>query len=114
MRCHMCQADPTLRDSWGCLRPVDSPIWELDGDLYYSCPILWITEDVAAWYREYEYSKLFGGVPWQQQTQVWVDAFLWYNSAYEGHLAEERARHDSSNSSKAAIRRHMNQGDDDG
>ena len=101
----MCQADPTLKESWGCLQPVENPIWELEGDLFFSCPLLWITEDTAMWYREYEYAKEFGGVPFDRQTQAWVNAYGWYTSTYSNYKAEEQQRHQDALKGASSLKR---------
>lgn len=88
MRCSLCQMDPGLKQAWGCEAPCEGPVWEHDGDLYFSCPVLWITTDVADWYRQYAYAKEFGGARYEDQSQPWLEAYEEYTRAYQGFLNE--------------------------
>lgn len=106
--------DESLKEAWGCEQPVEQPFWELDGDTYFSCPLLWVTEDVIEWYREYEYALAFGGTPWVDQTYAWVKAFQWYTQASTRYASEERAKQSQHSNSITAFSNAKLRGDEDG
>ena len=114
MRCSLCSQDESLKETWGCTTPSDTPVWELGEDTYYSCPLNYITDDVANWYQEYEYSKEFGGTSWHLQSYAWVQAYRWYMQSYNGHVQKAQERSNANMNSIAAFDRHKHQGAEDG
>jgi hypothetical protein len=80
MSCQECQFVPELKEQRGCETPTQQVVWEDDEDVFYSCPILWITPEIISWYDEVAYSKEFGGTPYPDQSNRFVEAWLFYNS----------------------------------
>lgn len=80
MSCSECQFVPELKEQRGCEKPTQQPVWEDEDDVYYSCPILWITQEIIDWYDEMAYSKEFGGAAYTDQSNRFVEAWLFYNS----------------------------------
>lgn len=72
-------------------------VWvDPDGEQFFNCPMLWITDDITGWYRDYLYSTEIGAaVPYQQQSNKWVEAWLVYRSAYsryQQYVIEKRTK----------------------
>ncbi|MBD3387589.1 MAG: hypothetical protein GF414_01485 [Candidatus Altiarchaeales archaeon] len=102
MQCRLCELDPELKAAWGCEQPLPNPVWELDGDYWYSCPILWITDDMALWYREYQYGEKFGAKPFEEQSWYWTEGWLAYERAM-GRFAQEK--HDKQQAEMRSVTR---------
>jgi len=95
MRCSVCLQDETAKEAWGCEQPSPTPVWELDGDLWYSCPMLWITRDIIEWYQQYAYGEKFGTRPWSDMPWLWTWAAGEYGRAlsdFQGRKAAEQAK----------------------
>ena len=55
--------DPSLRDQWGCEEPTQIPVWEDEdeGELFFNCPVRFISEAVVLWYDEHAYFETYQG-----------------------------------------------------
>jgi len=99
---------------WGCERPAESPVWEDEGDLYYSCPLLFIPPEVVEWYQEYDYCVNVRGMEYEELPWTWLEAYRAYRNAmttYEHRRASESAQKANS---LTAFRTSKLRGDDDG
>jgi hypothetical protein len=82
-----------LKSLSGCEEPAQEPVWEYEGDVWYSCPILFVPEIVSAWYEEYAHDKEFGcAVPFEQRPARWVEALNLYRSCLSEWQAEAAAK----------------------
>lgn len=82
MSCLECQYVPELKEQRGCERPTQQPVWEDEDDIYYSCPINWITDEIGQWWDEVVYSREFGGMSYDQQSNRFVEAYLFYSAEF--------------------------------
>jgi len=114
MRCSLCQQDDTLRETWGCTQPTQVPIWEHDGDLYYSCPLLYIPHEIIDWYYEYDYAKEFGTAPYEDMSYLWVWAASEYKREYNACVAQKNNEQIAKQNSRTAFRNAKMRGNDDG
>lgn len=53
--------DESRKLSLGCNDNLDRPIYNLDDNEFYCCPIRFITQQVYDWYDEYNYHQTFQG-----------------------------------------------------
>lgn len=64
------------------------------GEQFFSCPMLFISDDITEWYKSYLYSTEIGGLtPYHDQASKWVDAWLVYRAAfnqYQSHQMEKK------------------------
>ena len=114
MRCSLCLQDDTLRESWGCTQPKDNPIWEHDGDLYYSCPMLYIPQEIIDWYHEYYYAEKFGAAPYTEMPYMWVWAAFEYRHELDACIAQVQNERNARQSSLTAFRNAKVRGNEDG
>ena len=104
MSCSECQSVPELREQRGCEVPTQQPVWEDGEDQYFSCPLLWITDEIIAWYDEVVYSKEFGGLPYDRQSNRFVEAYLFYQSEMSRFTKEKSAKDDKTTDGLSQLR----------
>lgn len=67
----------------GCDRPSQGVVWDdRHGNIFYSCPMLWLKENegVFDWYDEYSYQKEFGtAMPYHEQSPKFIECHMTYS-----------------------------------
>lgn len=93
LSCEACAGDPQLKALSGCETPSQEPVWEYEGNNYYSCPLLFIPENVCRWYEEYSYAKELGtNTEYIDRPERWLLGMRIYNSELSKHISERAAR----------------------
>lgn len=115
MRCSIClsDADGEYKKSWGCDEPKDTPVWELDSDVYFSCPISFIPQEVYEWYTEYEYFTSIRGESYQDLPWTWIYCYTQYRAAMQEFEQRRQAERNAKNDSLKSFNR-TGKGDLDG
>jgi len=82
--------EPGIKWLCGCEEPTQMAVWEDDDDEFYNCPLRFITDQTAEWYKEYAYYQDFpGAAPAYRQMPA---KFLEAISYYKGALADQAAK----------------------
>jgi hypothetical protein len=83
INCEVCRDDPVAREQWGCDEPTQVAVWELDGTEFFSCPLLFVPDNVVDWYREYSYDKDMNTArSYDVQLEWYVEAKNLYEESY--------------------------------
>ena len=66
-------------------------VWDdRHGEVFYNCPVKWLTDDVIDWYQEYVYNVEIGGsIPFREQSSKYIEAFLVYRHFLGLYQADE-------------------------
>jgi hypothetical protein len=86
--CRACQHNPAYKKEWGCIKPVEEQaVWiddETDQD-FYSCPMLWVSQNITDWYSEYAYIRKHPHTAKEYKTinAKYAQASSVYESAYD-------------------------------
>lgn len=82
MSCRECSLDPSLRQAWGCDSPSQYVVWEDDEDIFYSCPMLFVSEQSNDFFEEYAYYNTFTGAAPAIDDVVpgWIEAMAYYRT----------------------------------
>jgi hypothetical protein len=59
MNCGLCQDDPDFKKIWGCEKPAQEAVWEDGENLFYSCPLQFIPDNILIFISEYNYNKKY-------------------------------------------------------
>lgn len=108
MNCRACLDDPQCKKTWGCEEPTQNVVWELEEDVFYSCPMLWLTENIIHWYDDYAYySKFTGAAPKiDELTPSWLDAMKYYDQKMEYYRSIKKPKSNDRTSQGLATLRH--------
>ena len=94
LSCSACAEDPQLKSLSGCDEPTQDPVWEYEGDVWYSCPLLFLPETVVRWYEEYVHDKEFGSrMAFKDRPHRWLEAYSLYRGCLNDWQEEASAKH---------------------
>lgn len=80
--CEACLHDPELKDRLGCEEPAAEPVWSDGEEVWYRCPLSFITEEITEWNEQRLYAQDFGNIlPYEEQSSRWIAAWNVYRSA---------------------------------
>lgn len=98
--CTKCQNDPSLKDVWGCNKPMQSVVERLidyEGEVleYYSCPMLFISKSSQDFYNEYALTKEghVQALPYKKQSAKYVHQISYYQTwmdTYKSKIQEAK------------------------
>lgn len=83
--CEACHHDPSLKQDLGCESSTQRVVWtDAHEEMFYNCPLLWVTRDIIDWYQEHKYDIEIGNPLnfWKQSTK-YVEAWQVYKAYYE-------------------------------
>ena len=55
-------------------------VWDDGEDTFFSCPMQYLTDNIQIWTEEMAYSQEFSGTSYNDQTNVWIEAWMYYRS----------------------------------
>jgi hypothetical protein len=102
--CEACQTDPGIPAALGCETPSQMAVWETEDDVFYSCPLSFVSSAIWGWYSEQAYYKEFGGAPSHDvQPALWLDAWSIYSSYYCKFAEKARSKEDTTGKSLKSL-----------
>jgi hypothetical protein len=78
--------DESTREAWGCVKPVEIPIWEDDEDALHNCPASFIAPCVADFLNRYNAIKNGWAAP--QKYEDYPNRFVEYIKLFESCLSK--------------------------
>ena len=93
--CIDCKQDPQQKEYWGCGKDGNIQWQDIHtGDIFHTCPIQFVKQDVYSYLEEVDYIKTFPTTarPYKKNTRKWIDGMYYYNNAFETHAKAAKGR----------------------
>jgi len=92
MNCSTCSVDGSFKDLWGCDEPTHEAVWEDGNNLFYNCPLTFISENIILFVNEMNYNRRYNiNRPFNKQSARYIDAENELNKWLKHYTDEVRA-----------------------
>lgn len=105
MLCSECSKEE--KKIFGCEQPSQVAVWGIEDIMFYSCPLLFLNEEIVNWYQEYKMLKEGIVLPdkFLEKQAKWYEAVSVY-SLYFQKFEGLKNKNKNSNISKKPKRNH--------